>query len=122
MKLSAGFVMLFCLPAFAAHRFDITHLDKLQRVADPQFSPDGKAIVVVVSRPNYTEDRYDADLVLVDVPGGRPHTLTHDRRAVRVDRLVLLVACQLQQIDPELQGLGINPLVVQPPRAVEGSP
>ncbi len=86
MKLSAGFVLFFCLPGFAANRFDIGHLDKLRRVADPQFSPDGKSIVVVVSRPNYSEDRYDAELVLVEVPGGRTHMLTHDRRAVSSPR------------------------------------
>lgn len=79
-------VLFFGLTAFAASRIDIAHLDKILRVADPQFSPDGKSIVVVVSRPNYVEDRYDADLILVELPGGRERKLTHDRRAVSFPR------------------------------------
>ncbi len=74
-------IFAFGLCAFAA-RFDISHLDKIHRVADPQFSPDGKSIVVVVSHPNFAEDRYDADLVLVDVATGAQRPLTHDRRGV----------------------------------------
>ena len=79
-------VLFLSVSGFAANRFDIAHLDKIRRVADPQISPDGKSIVIVVSRPNYAEDRYDADLVLVDVPDGRQRTLTHDRRAVSSPR------------------------------------
>ena len=37
------------LTAFAANRFDIAHIAKIHRVADPQISPDGRSIVVVVS-------------------------------------------------------------------------
>jgi dipeptidyl aminopeptidase/acylaminoacyl peptidase len=88
MKLSVGIasVLLLCLPGFAANRFDIAHLDKIHRLADPQFSPDGKSIVIVVSSPNFNEDRYDAELVLVEAPDGRQRTLTHDRRGVSSPR------------------------------------
>jgi dipeptidyl aminopeptidase/acylaminoacyl peptidase len=79
-------VLLCCLPGFAANRFDIAHLDKIHRVADPQISPDGKSIVIVVSRPNFAEDRYDADLVVVDVAQAKPRTLTHERRSVSFPR------------------------------------
>jgi len=81
-----AFAVLLCVPAFAASRFDIAHLDKITRVADPQISPDGKSIVVVVSRPNYAEDRYDAELVLVDVSNGHRRALTHDRRGISSPR------------------------------------
>src|ERR1700687_69213 len=88
MRLSVKFasVALLSLSSFAANRLDIAHLDKIRRVADPQISPDGKSIVIVVSRPNYAEDRYDADLVLVDVSSGHQRTLTHDRRAISSPR------------------------------------
>lgn len=88
MRLAFSFasVLFLCLPGLAANRLDIAHLDKIHRVADPQFSPDGKSIVIVVSRPNYAEDRYDADLVLVDISSGLERTLTHDRRAVSSPR------------------------------------
>jgi dipeptidyl aminopeptidase/acylaminoacyl peptidase len=78
--------LVLCLPGFAANRMDLEHLTKIHRVADPQFSPDGKSIVIVVSRPNYAEDRYDADLVLVDVSTGHQRKLTHDRRTVSSPR------------------------------------
>jgi dipeptidyl aminopeptidase/acylaminoacyl peptidase len=81
-----AFAVLLCLPAFAASRFDVLHLDKITRVADPQISPDGKSIVVVASHPNYADDRYDADLVLVDVASGRRRALTHDRRGISSPR------------------------------------
>lgn len=91
--------ILCCLPGFAASRFDIAHLDKIRRVADPQISPDGKSIVIVVSRPNFADDRYDADLVLVDVAQSKSRTLTHERRSVSFprwspagDRLAFLAA------------------------------
>ena len=88
MKLTVGIasVVFLCLPGFGANRFDVGHLDKIRRVADPQISPDGKSIVIVVSRPNFAEDRYDADLILVDASDGRQRTLTHDRRAVSSPR------------------------------------
>jgi dipeptidyl aminopeptidase/acylaminoacyl peptidase len=86
VSVSIASVLFLCLPGFAASRFDIAHLDKIRRVADPQISPDGKSIVILVSRPNFAEDRYDADLVLVDVQDGRQRTLTHDRRAVSSPR------------------------------------
>jgi dipeptidyl aminopeptidase/acylaminoacyl peptidase len=57
-------------------------LGRLVRVSDPQISPDGRAIVIVVARANYEENRYDADLVLVDVASGSRRTLTHDRRSI----------------------------------------
>ena len=39
-------------------------------VSSPEISPDGASIVVVTSRPNYEENRFDRTLVLVDVATG----------------------------------------------------
>ena len=86
MRRLSSLVLLVCLPALAADRFDVAHLAKLRRVADPQFSPDGKSIVVVVSRPNYSEDRYDNDLILIETANGHQRRLTHDRRDVSFPR------------------------------------
>jgi len=33
------------------------------RVSDPQISPDGRSIVLIVSHANYEDNRYDGDLV-----------------------------------------------------------
>jgi dipeptidyl aminopeptidase/acylaminoacyl peptidase len=56
------------------------------RVADPQIAPDGKSIAVVVSRTNFDEDRYDPELVLVDVSTRAQRVLTHDRRGLSQPR------------------------------------
>jgi dipeptidyl aminopeptidase/acylaminoacyl peptidase len=57
-------------------------IGRVVRVSDPQIAPDGKSIVVVMSRANYDENRYDAELVLVDVASGRQRSLTMDRRGI----------------------------------------
>ncbi|HKA18085.1 MAG TPA: S9 family peptidase [Blastocatellia bacterium] len=63
-------------------RMQLDDLGRLVRVSDPQISPDGKSIVIVVGRANYDDNRYDTDLVLVDVASGAQRTLTSDRRSV----------------------------------------
>ncbi|HEV8199800.1 MAG TPA: hypothetical protein VGS03_07260, partial [Candidatus Polarisedimenticolia bacterium] len=59
---------LLLLPGTAASagRFDLDTLARLTRVSDPQISPDGRSIVVIVSRPNYEDNRTDSEMVLVD--------------------------------------------------------
>src|SRR4249919_3155021 len=61
-------------------------LGRIVRISDPQISPDGRVIVIVVARANYEENRYDADLVLVDIASGSLRTLTHDRRSISHSR------------------------------------
>src|SRR4029077_5573838 len=85
VALAIIFAAFSCTPAFCA-RFGIESLGRLVRVADPQISPDGKAIVAVVSRPNYDDNRYDAELVLIDVATHKQRMLTHDRRGVSFPR------------------------------------
>jgi dipeptidyl aminopeptidase/acylaminoacyl peptidase len=51
----------------AGHRFGLDDFSRVGRVADPQFAPDGKSIAVVISHPNLDEDRYDPDLVIVEI-------------------------------------------------------
>jgi dipeptidyl aminopeptidase/acylaminoacyl peptidase len=63
-------------------RFELNDLGKLVGVSDPQISPDGRSIIVVVGRPNYEKNRHDAHLVLVDVATSKQRVLTHDRRGV----------------------------------------
>src|ERR1043166_1469392 len=62
------------LPA-QRHRFDLDDFSRITRVADPQISPDGKSVLVVVSHANRDEDRYDPELTLVDVATGKATTL-----------------------------------------------
>ena len=61
-------LLLLRAPALCGERFELTDLGKLVRVTDPQIAPDGKVDRDrLVSRPNYADNRYDAQLVLVDV-------------------------------------------------------
>lgn len=69
-----------------ARRIQLDDLGRTVRVSDPQIAPDGKTIVIVVSRANYDEDRYDTELVLVDIASGNQRTLTHDRRSISQPR------------------------------------
>jgi dipeptidyl aminopeptidase/acylaminoacyl peptidase len=68
--------------AVQAREFRIEDLGRIVRVADPQIAPDGKSIVIVVSRVDYEKDRSDSELVLVDVATGAQRVLTRDRPAV----------------------------------------
>src|SRR5580765_5672979 len=63
-----SFVLGVALPAQQVTRhFTLDDFSKVARVSDPQFAPDGKSVAVVVSRPNLDEDRYDPELIVVDV-------------------------------------------------------
>ena len=66
----------------AAARYAIEHVGKTIRLTDPQISPDGTAIAMVVSRTNYEENRYDPELILIDLATRAQRVLTRDRRGV----------------------------------------
>src|SRR4030095_14899593 len=85
LALSIALALVFA-PAAQSKRFELDDLGRGVRVADPQIAPDGKSIVVVVSRANYDENRWDANLVAVDVAGGAPRVLTRDRSGVAMPR------------------------------------
>ncbi|HJZ95880.1 MAG TPA: hypothetical protein VKE70_05205, partial [Candidatus Solibacter sp.] len=68
--------------ALSAAKFSIGDIGKIVRITDPQISPDGKSITVVISRTNYEEDRYDPELTLIDVATKAQRVLTRDRRGV----------------------------------------
>lgn len=80
------FVAIFSAGSSLAQKFSIAQAEKIVRVSDPQIAPDGKTIVVVVSRPNFADDRYDADLVQVDIATGHTRALTSNRRGVSSPR------------------------------------
>jgi dipeptidyl aminopeptidase/acylaminoacyl peptidase len=65
-----------------ARHMELNDYAKITSVSDPQISPDGKAIVFVVSRPNLEQDRSDRELVLLDIATGAQHVLTYERRGV----------------------------------------
>ena len=81
LALAIAFVAL-ALPTVAQSRMDLDAFGRIVRVADPQIAPDGRSIVMTVSRANFEDNRYDADLVRVDIGTGKTKTITSGRRGV----------------------------------------
>lgn len=74
--------VLLLAAACQAERFSLNSIAKLARVSDPQISPDGRSIACLVSRPNYDENTYKAQLVLIDTAAGTHRQLTQDRKGL----------------------------------------
>src|SRR5437870_2740811 len=82
-RLKTCFTLLFVFAAtLCAARFGVGDLGKMVRITDPQIAPDGASITVVVSRANYEENRYDPELVLIDVASRAQRVLARDRRGL----------------------------------------
>jgi dipeptidyl aminopeptidase/acylaminoacyl peptidase len=85
--------------------FEITDLAKIVRISDPRISPDDKSVVVAVSRVNMKEDRFDNELVLIDVASGAARVLTtrkgasSPRWSPNGDRLGFLAEARSDQDD-----------------------
>ncbi|HEV2320985.1 MAG TPA: hypothetical protein VGT42_01375, partial [Gammaproteobacteria bacterium] len=54
-------------------------LRRIVNLSDPQFSPDGRHVALVVSRANWEEDKTDKEIDLVDVKTGAVRPLTYKR-------------------------------------------
>ncbi len=65
-----------------SRHIELNDLAKIVSVADPQISPDGKRIVIVVSRANLEQDRNERELVQVDIASRAQHALTYERKTV----------------------------------------
>ncbi|MBN1682662.1 S9 family peptidase [Candidatus Bathyarchaeota archaeon] len=57
-------------------RFTLEHIGKYVGLSNPRISPDGSSIVLSVSRVNYDENRFDMELVQVDVASASRKVLT----------------------------------------------
>ena len=79
-------IHLFSSQLLAQKKFELADYAKFVSISDPQISPDGKSIVVVVSRPDYAQNRFNAELVLIDVASGKRSVLTQDRFSVSSPR------------------------------------
>jgi len=65
-----------------ARKIELGDLQKIVNISNPVISPDGKSIVIIVSRVNWDEDRYDSQLVLVDIATGAQRPLTNIRKGL----------------------------------------
>jgi dipeptidyl aminopeptidase/acylaminoacyl peptidase len=71
---------------YGQKKFELADYAKFVNISDPQISPDGKSVIIVVSRPDYVQNRFNAELVLVNVASGKKTVLTQDRFAVSSPR------------------------------------
>ncbi len=82
-KIALLFILMFAVNPFQASaqkKFELADYAKFTNISDPQISPDGKNIVIVVSKPDYAQNRYNAELVLVNVVSGKRRSLTSPDR------------------------------------------
>lgn len=64
----------------------LTDFRMLVRIASPRFSPDGKEIAFVTTRPDFIHDRYDPTLRVISSGGGEPRTLVEGIRDLDMPR------------------------------------
>ena len=67
---------------FGQTKFELSNVSKLVGLSDPQISPNGKNIVLVASRPDFDKNRYNSELVIVEITTGKKTVLTQDRQSV----------------------------------------
>ena len=80
------FLLTTCGVTAQGKRIDLSDFSIKVNLDDPQISPDGKQIVLVVSRINFEENRHETELVLIDIATGSQHVLTYNRPKVRHPR------------------------------------
>ena len=81
--MKVAFVCSFALLALAtpgtagaqARPFAPDDLASLVRLSDPELSPDGRAIAFLAARPDYEANRYDTELILLDIASGGQRVL-----------------------------------------------
>lgn len=71
---------------YAQQKFELADYAKLVHIRDPQLSPDGKQVVILVGRPDYGNNRLNTEMVLVDIISGTKRVLTQDRVSVNNPR------------------------------------
>jgi dipeptidyl aminopeptidase/acylaminoacyl peptidase len=72
--------------AVQARPFALDDLRHLIDIQEPQISPDGSAVAVVVIRPNFTTDSYDTTLELITIETRSRRALTHGRDGIGFPR------------------------------------
>ena len=82
----AAIVIPCDLAAQAPRRFAVADIARIVRLSDPQLSPDGRSIALVVARADTAKNSWEYELDLVDVATGARRMLSHDRKHVGMPR------------------------------------
>jgi len=69
-----------------APRVTLDDLARITTVSDPQISPDGTSIVCIVSKPDRVKNRFESNLLLIDIATGSQRTLTFERKGLASPR------------------------------------
>ncbi|MGA7161791.1 MAG: S9 family peptidase [Bacteroidota bacterium] len=80
-------VLIFLIPARSLPQsnkkvFALDDVRKIVRLSDPQISPDGSQIAVVVSRPDWESDKNNEEIDLVNVNDGSFRSITFRRKSI----------------------------------------
>ncbi|GAC1384964.1 MAG: S9 family peptidase [Ginsengibacter sp.] len=88
LRYSIGVCLLLLLNnnLIAQKHFELKDVALLTGISDPQIAPDGKTAVVVVSKPDYDHNRYNTQLVTIDIPSGTQHIISGSRENVSQPR------------------------------------
>jgi dipeptidyl aminopeptidase/acylaminoacyl peptidase len=124
MRLAFAFVSIALLAQ--ARPYALDDVAKLTRLSDPRLSPDGRSIVFVAERPNYDDNRWDAELILVDVASRAQRVLvtglpdvSNPRWAPAGDRIAFLASVDaLSQVVVLALGGGEPHVLTHAPRGV----
>jgi dipeptidyl aminopeptidase/acylaminoacyl peptidase len=83
------FTILLSFLVFTTHaqkKFEFDDVNKFIYITDPQISPDGKSILLVVTSPDYEENKNNSEICLVEVSTGNVRKLTNSRPSARHPR------------------------------------
>src|SRR6188474_1467296 len=80
IPLAAG--VLAAAPLRAQQPFTLEGVRRIVGVGGVELAPDGRTAVITVSRPNYSNDRNEAELYAVDVANGSARQLTFERKVI----------------------------------------
>ena len=90
-KINPTLLIVVLLPIFsfqlsAQKKFELSDMDKLFTLTAPQISPDGKSVLIVVSKPDTTTNKNKSAIYKVDVESGTAQQLTYERTLVSYPR------------------------------------
>ena len=79
---SLALIALSTLVPFGAQArtMQISDMRRIVDVNSPKISPDGSKIACVVTYPDYANNRYRSDLLVIDVRTGKQRIIVHDRQ------------------------------------------
>ncbi len=79
-------INIFSFQILAQKKFELNDLAKLYTLTDPQLSPDGKSVLIVVSKPDTISNKNKSFIYKVDVATGVKQQLTFERASVSFPR------------------------------------